>query len=50
LLDYHIITIEKEVKTQVQLRKEFVMLITIPGIGTFLGLTIMLEVGDIARF
>ncbi len=50
MLDYQKITIEKEVKTQVQLRKEFVMLITIPGIGTILGLTIMLEVGDIARF
>ncbi|MFC1857605.1 transposase, partial [Thermodesulfobacteriota bacterium] len=38
------------VKTQVQLRKEFVMLTTIPGIGLILGLTIMLEVGDIGRF
>ncbi len=42
--------IEKEVKSQVQLRKEFVMLTTIPGIGLILGLTIMLEVGDIGRF
>lgn len=42
--------IEKQVKSQVQLRKEFVMLLTIPGVGTILGLTIMLEVGDIARF
>lgn len=42
--------IEKEVKSHVQLRKEFVMLLTIPGIGTILGLTIMLEVGDINRF
>jgi transposase len=42
--------IEKQVKSQVQLRKEFLMLITIPGIGTILGLTIMLEVGDIGRF
>ena len=42
--------IEKEVKSQVQLRKEFVMLTTTPGIGLILGLTIMLEVGDIARF
>jgi len=42
--------IEKEVKSQVQLRKEFVMLLTIPGIGLILGLTIMLEVGDIDRF
>jgi transposase len=42
--------IEKKVKSQVQLRKEFVILITIPGIGTILGLTIMLEVGNIDRF
>ncbi len=42
--------IEKEVKSQVQLRKEFKMLTTIPGIGLILGLTIMLEVGDIGRF
>ena len=42
--------IEKQVKRQVKLRKEFAMLNTIPGIGTILALTIMLEVGDIARF
>ena len=42
--------IEKQVKSQVQLRKEFEMLTTIPGIGLILGLTIMLEVGDIGRF
>jgi transposase len=42
--------IEKQVKPQVQLRKEFEMLTTTPGIGLILGLTIMLEVGDIGRF
>ena len=42
--------IEKRVKSQVKLRKEFAMLLTIPGIGNILGLTIMLEVGDIGRF
>ena len=42
--------IEKEVKSQVKLRKEFVMLTTIPGVGLILGLTIMLEVCDIGRF
>lgn len=42
--------IEKQVKPQVELRKEFVMLTTTPGIGLILGLTIMLEVGDIGRF
>ncbi|MFQ5866318.1 MAG: IS110 family transposase [bacterium] len=42
--------IEKQVKSQVKLRKEFEMLLTIPGIGDILGLTIMLEVGIIGRF
>jgi len=42
--------IEKQVKSQIELRKEFEMLTTIPGIGLILGLTIMLEVGDIGRF
>ena len=42
--------IEKEVRSQVKLRKEFVLLTTIPGIGLILGLTIMLEVGDVGRF
>ena len=45
-----ILDIEKRVKSQVKLRKEFMMLLTIPGIGNILGLTIMLEVGDIGRF
>jgi len=45
-----ILDIEKKVKSQVKMRKEFLMLLTIPGIGNILGLTIMLEVGDIGRF
>jgi transposase len=45
-----ILDIEKKVKSQVNLRKEFSMLLTTPGIGNILGLTIMLEVGDIGRF
>jgi transposase len=45
-----ILDIEKKIKSQVKLRKEFLMLKTIPGIGNILGLTIMLEVGDIGRF
>jgi transposase len=45
-----ILGIEKKVKSQVELRKEFSMLLTTPGIGNILGLTIMLEVGDIGRF
>jgi transposase len=47
----HIIRgIEKRVMSQVKLRKEFAMLLTIPGVGRILALTIMLEVGDIGRF
>jgi transposase len=42
--------IEKQIKSQVKLRKEFVLLQTIPGIGPILALTIMLEVGNINRF
>jgi hypothetical protein len=42
--------IEKQVKSQVKMREEFEMLLTIPGIGNILGLTIMLEVGNIGRF
>jgi transposase len=42
--------IEKEVISQVKLREEFKNLLTITGIGDILGLTIMLEVGDIRRF
>jgi len=45
-----ILDIEKKVKSQVKMRKEFLMLLTIPGIGDILGLTISLEVGDIGRF
>ena len=47
----HIIRgIEKRVMSQAKLREEFTMLLTIPGIGNILALTIMLEVGDIGRF
>ena len=43
-------TIEKAVKTHTKLRDEFKYLLTVPGIGDILALTIMLEVGDINRF
>ena len=43
-------SIEKEVMSEVKLRKQFKLLLTIPGIGNILALTIMLEVGDIKRF
>ena len=42
--------IEKAVKSHVKLRPQFKYLLTMPGIGDILGLTIMLEVGDINRF
>jgi transposase len=42
--------IEKAVKSHITLREEFRYLLTVPGIGDILALTIMLEVGDIARF
>ena len=49
-LSERIKNIEKQVKTHVRFKPEFVHLKTIPGIGEILGLTIMLEVGDISRF
>jgi len=42
--------IEGVVKKRVKLRKEFKGLLTLPGVGEILGLTIMLEVGEIGRF
>ncbi|MCP3933109.1 MAG: IS110 family transposase [Bacteroidetes bacterium] len=42
--------IEKKVIEKVKLKPEFVMLTTIPGIGDILGITIMLEVGEVSRF
>jgi len=49
-LKIRITEIEKAVKSHIQLTPEFEYLLTIPGIGEILGLTIMLEVGDIRRF
>lgn len=42
--------LEKAVLKRVQLRAEYKKLLTAPGIGIILGLTIMLETGDITRF
>jgi len=42
--------IERAVICEVALQDAFKKLLTIPGIGIILGLTIMLEVGDINRF
>lgn len=49
-LDRIVSEIELEVASQIKLKKEFIKLLTTPGIGNILGLTIMLEVGDIRRF
>lgn len=43
-------TIEKMITKKLKIRKEFSRLMTVPGIGKILTLTIMLEVGDIRRF
>lgn len=49
-LDKIVTEIEAEVKSQLALKKEFELLLTTTGIGNILGLTIMLEVGNINRF
>jgi len=43
-------TLEKAIKKKVKLDKTFEQLMTVPGIGFILAMTIMLEVGDIERF
>jgi len=42
--------LEKAIKNKVKLDKAFEQLMTVPGIGFILAMTIMLEVGDISRF
>jgi transposase len=42
--------IEWAVKSRIKMKPEYKMLLTMPGIGEILGLTIMLEVGGINRF
>jgi transposase len=49
-LKKHIQIIEKEVMSKISLRKPFQCLLSVPGTGNILALTIMLEVGDISRF
>ena len=49
-LDQIVSEIEQEVGSQIKIKKEFISLLTTPGIGNILGLTIMLEVGNIGRF
>jgi len=49
-LDEKITELEKRVLAQVRLNPEYKVLLTTSGIGRVLGLTIMLETGDIRRF
>jgi transposase len=42
--------LESAVKVQVKLKPSYEILLSVPGIGEILGLTIMLETGDIRRF
>jgi transposase len=49
-LEDQISTIEAMITKKLKVRKEFTKLMTVPGIGKILTLTIMLEVGDIHRF
>jgi transposase len=42
--------LEKTIQKEVKLNKAFKPLMTVPGIGVILAMTIMLEVGDIGRF
>jgi transposase len=49
-LDEKIQQFEAKVLARVQLRPAYTCLLTLPGVGVILGLTIMLETGDIGRF
>jgi transposase len=42
--------VERQVQRKIELKKEYSCLTTIPGVGTILSLTIMLETGPISRF
>ena len=49
-LEDEITAIETMITKKLKVRKEFAKLMTVPGIGKILALTIMLEVGNIHRF
>jgi len=49
-LEEEIDGIEKLITKKLKIREGFVKLLAVPGIGEILGLTIMLEVGNIDRF
>ena len=42
--------LEKAIQKKIKLNKAFKNLLTVPGIGNILAMTIMLEVGEIGRF
>lgn len=46
----HIEQFEKKILERAKLKADYEPLLTIPGVGVILGLTIMLETGDITRF
>ena len=50
VLSKQIDRIEKSVLKEVRLKKPYKKLLTAPGIGEILAMTIMLETGDIERF
>ncbi len=50
VLNKQIEKIEKAVLKEVKLKKPYKKLLTVPGIGEILAMTIMLETGDIERF
>ena len=49
-LNQQIKKIEKTINKKIKLHPAFQNLLTVPGIGNILAMTIMLEVGDISRF
>jgi len=49
-IDEQIDRLERTITDRIKLRAQFSLLRTVPGIGLTLGLTIMLETGDIRRF
>ena len=49
-LTQQILRLEKAIREKVKLNKSFQHLMSVPGIGKILAMTIMLEVGDIDRF
>ena len=49
-VDETIATLERQVLDRIELEKPFQILKTIKGVGDILGMTIMLETGDIGRF